>query len=571
MTSAWEQLPVIQAETAVLSLLAEQGELWAGGAGGVACLAGDAWDVRIADLAVRSVMAFARQDGFLFVAGFGGVARSHNNGLSWRTGVMPKEDDIATALAISPQFAENGTMLAGTLDSGMLRSADSGLTWTSASFGMGAVEITTLRWISGEIVLAGTPEGLFRSTNGGRAWRRCADLGERPIADAVIRADGTIVVVAMTGEIAISEDAGARWRLFDGGMPEDVEVNALSALESGALLLGTSGHGLWRSDTGETWSLVADNPVLALAVDGLRAFAGTDRGLIRSDDGGLTWEAMAPPPVHDLRRIDVVAGVPVVTGIGTTPVRQDDSGQWIEIPAFPRPLSWLGAGWGDSLLASTPEGLFQSADLGESWKVVIEGEAGWITALTILAPGEGWAARADGSSLMKTKDAGASWEQLASPFGVAPLVALQALPEGAFRHSTLLAATYDVRQHLLTVWRSDDGGVNWRADGRAQTEWPGVSMLPDPPTLTMGNLVAVYQGEGAWDRSVVAGTGVRRIVRENGELIALSTSGIWRKSGSEWIGLHDDLAMDRVMDIALVRGQLLCLLAGGVVKRREMA
>jgi len=96
-------------------------------------------------------------------------------------------------------------------------------------------------------------------------------------------------------------------------------------------------------------------------------------------------------------------------------------------------------------------------------------------------------------------------------------------------------------------------------------------MLPDPPTLTMGNLVAVYQGEGAWDRSVVAGTGVRRIVRENGELIALSTSGIWRKSGSEWIGLHDDLAMDRVMDIALVRGQLLCLLAGGVVKRREMA
>ena len=202
----------------------------------------------------------------VFVGVNGGILRSWDGGQNWESAWLPSPPPAVLALTISPNFTQDGILLAGTLEDGVLRSSDRGQRWVAWNFGLLDLNILCLTispaFATDDTLYAGTQSGLFRSTNGGRAWRE-VDL---PC--------GFEAVLSLAFSPNFVEDA--------------------------TLFAGTENHGLWRSqDGGQTWARVGESvvtePVNAICLDpqypirphGLVLQGGV---LFVFQDGGETWQ-----------------------------------------------------------------------------------------------------------------------------------------------------------------------------------------------------------------------------------------------------------------------------------------
>ena len=204
-------------------------------------------------------------DQSVYAAVKGGVLRSSDAGDSWFTAGFPAPPPVFSALVASPDFERDGFLLAGTMEDGVFSSTDRGARWAAWNFGLFDLNVLCLAlspaWTDDETVFAGTETGLYRSTNGGRAWRPSGFPSE--LAPAL--------------SIACYDDGRGATQL----------------------LLGTESNGLLASrDQGETWAPVGEG-VISGAVNqlhaakeadgGLAVYALTAEGVMRSDDAGLNW------------------------------------------------------------------------------------------------------------------------------------------------------------------------------------------------------------------------------------------------------------------------------------------
>ena len=207
-----------------------------------------------------------RQDRLVFAGISGAVLRSKDAGIHWRAASFPPPAPLVVALAISPDFAQDGILFAAAAEDGVFCSTDGGIHWGAWNFGLLDLNLLSLvispDFAVDETIFAGTSTGLFRSTNGGRAWREV----QLPIDyDAIL-------------SLAISP-AFAR---------------------DGLIFAGTENNGLLRSDDrGDTWVKVSA-PHLQGPVNGILLspeFPGDPtlisilaNGVYLSRDGGLRWE-----------------------------------------------------------------------------------------------------------------------------------------------------------------------------------------------------------------------------------------------------------------------------------------
>jgi photosystem II stability/assembly factor-like uncharacterized protein len=575
----WQQLPPLVLPSPVLALAAWRETLWVGGVGGVArCnLSGEqrTWAPEVATLLLAPVTALLALDGLLLAGGSGGIAYSYDNGTSWRPAELEDGVVSVTAFAASPAFASDHTLIAATLANGLVRSNDGGHTWTNASFGLNSLEVTALSWISGATVLAATSDGIYRSGDAGRGWRLVHADDELEIESFVGLPDRTILALRVNGGWLRSQDAGKRWqpREADG---QDLQVSSCFVTPTGALLLGTLERGLLRSvDAGANWQSVSGQTVYAGACvqDGI--YIGTDIGVRYSADDGLTWGELPCPPVHDVRTLLTHHEQLLLTGTYSGALAATPASTWRRLADVPQPLTACAFAPDGGLLLSGPEGLTHLSLEDGTRQTLLAGEQGQVAHLVIRAQGAGtqiWTASADGTRLLRSADGGANWQQLPAPFGILPLVAMQAIAD------RLLAATYDPRQYRVCLWYSTDGGENWVRSIEAGTGWPLVSSCPQPAAFSIGNVLFLEQAPGQWRQAVVGSDGspVRRVLsfQQDGEpvFLALTTSGIQRSDdgGASWRPVSTDLPGEQMLDIALVGEALYVLLTAGRVCRRVL-
>jgi len=208
----------------------------------------------------------AEESPSVFVGVNGGILRSWDDGQNWESTLLPSPPPVVSALTISPNFAQDGILFAGTLEDGVLCSSDRGRRWAAWNFGLLDLNILCLAispaFATDETLYAGTQSGLFRSTNGGRAWRE-------------VHLPGGFEVVL---SLAISPDFAKDTTLF----------------------AGTENHGLRRSrDGGQTWERVGKSvftePINAILLDPeyprkLDSLVLQGSVLFASQDGGETWK-----------------------------------------------------------------------------------------------------------------------------------------------------------------------------------------------------------------------------------------------------------------------------------------
>ena len=204
-------------------------------------------------------------DQTVFAGAPGGVLRSEDGGQSWTVVMFPSPPPTVSTMVVSPNFASDGVVLAGTMEDGVFRSANGGRNWSIWNFGLLDLRVISMvispDFVNDETLYVGTESGIFWSGNGGRAWRE-VDL---PV--------GFTAVLSLALSPNFAED--------------------------GVIFAGTESYGLFKSnDFGESWIRLGE-AVITDIVNGIvlspdfsakpEILVALGEALLISRDGGDTW------------------------------------------------------------------------------------------------------------------------------------------------------------------------------------------------------------------------------------------------------------------------------------------
>ncbi|MGV8803590.1 MAG: DUF6519 domain-containing protein [Polaromonas sp.] len=286
------------------------------------------------------------------------------------------------------------------------------------------------------------------------------------------------------------------------------------------------------------YALTADTHAFAVqAVDANVAWiAGEDGALLRTGDGGASWQLVSLQTSAHLRALAQAGGVGWAAGDGGVLRKTSDAGQswqaqdsgtrstWRGAAAFDAQRAWLvgdggivmatldgGASWRlaqtdatrlhavrfadalNGLAVGQAGAIVASHDGGQTWTAAASGSTAHLHALALLGT-QAWAAGA-GGTLLRSADAGATWQASATTVS-ATLLAI------GFRDANEGWAVGEGG----TVLHSVDGGVRWTLEttGSADT-LRGLSFVGSGPGWAVGDgSTALRIGAGSPDVQPVA-------------------------------------------------------------------
>src|SRR5437867_2950034 len=234
----------------------------------------------------------------------GGVWKTTSAGETWYP-ILDSIKSVSSIGAVEVASSDPNVVYVGTgdlnsflegLGDGMYKSFDAGRTWRRIGL-EGTQQITTIlvhprdpnlvlvAALGGFFQSGSDARGVFRSTDGGATWAKTLYVDDKTGIGTLARApDAPDVILAAT-----------RYRYIPAGA--DNLPNADTALTRSRLYKSTDGGVTWREIVGASTGLPRLTGRLSIAVangtNAQRIYLIGDFGLYRSDDGGTTWRHMA--------------------------------------------------------------------------------------------------------------------------------------------------------------------------------------------------------------------------------------------------------------------------------------
>lgn len=221
----------------------------------------------------------------------GAILRSADSGMTWTSVVSPTR---ATLTAISFSDDSHGWIVGH--DGVILATADGGTTWTQQFDNPELSFLDVLALDARHAWVSGAFGAFFSTTDGGKTWTRQTILTEDLHFNALTATGSDTVVLA--GERGTLLRASRNEPIFTA-TPVDYEGSFFSLLDLGAdtlLACGLRGHVFRSEDNGTSWQPVElPSPSLILAAvklnNGTIVLAGQARAFFISKDNGRTFSA----------------------------------------------------------------------------------------------------------------------------------------------------------------------------------------------------------------------------------------------------------------------------------------
>src|SRR5437870_5808320 len=303
----------------------------------------------------------------LYAATGDGIARLEESGEAW-TVELSLPGSGAQCLAVDRDDPD--TVYAGLREGGVRRTVDAGRSWVDCALPEPAVFSLAVSAVDGAVYAGTEPSRLFRSGDGGASWRELEALLELPSRPS--------------------------WRFPPRPWTSHVRWIAPSPHAADLLLVGIELGGLMRSsDGGETWQdhrPGAQRDVHSLAwhrrVEG-RAYEAGGGGAVFSEDAGESWQPVAEgrdrhytwsvavdPDDPELWYVSASTGPHAAHGRGDPQARiyrRSAREPWRALAdGLPEPLPAMPyalVAADDRLFAGLADGqIWESGDRGESWR-----------------------------------------------------------------------------------------------------------------------------------------------------------------------------------------------------------
>ncbi len=280
-----------------------------------------------------------------------------------------------------------------------------------------------------------------------------------------IRRTALLGSVILSFATALAAQALAAWRPVGPGLPASPVSGALIAAPNGSTLYTIGRRGLLfkSTDGSDSWTALSGvTGVYSLLSDPRNPetlYAGTSHGVLKSTDGGSTWEG-------------VNTGLP------------KGSPAWAQVLAIDsvNPSIIYVQKW---------QGLFKSSDGGQSWSVLNALGADFQIQKLFIDPNHATLYAGLGPGLYKSTDGGKTWHTVPATGVTGYCCDLLSFDPAT---STLYArGGIDPIQnpgHYGSIYKSTDQGNTWTPAGSGFPDDAGTRLVPDP--ISPGTIYAPY-------------------------------------------------------------------------------
>lgn len=212
-----------------------------------------------------------------------GVFISEDGGQTWQQSISGMDDSEIAALAKAP----NGDLYAG---GEWLYYSEDGINWNMISQGFPDNEILAtdiLIETNGKVIVATDDFGIRYTENQGQSWT-VANSGLEDVAMNFIRKSPNGYLFTADGyNLYRTNNLDGGWEIINNGLT-DTDIVEFT-VGNGALFAITYSNGVFRStDNGDNWSLIIDEDVNNVVVNGSDVY-GSGNGVLFSDDNGVSW------------------------------------------------------------------------------------------------------------------------------------------------------------------------------------------------------------------------------------------------------------------------------------------
>ncbi len=474
----------------------------------------------------------------------GGVWKTTNAGTTW----FPVTDAVhairgITALAVAPSqpqivYAGTGSIFGSEYSSGIWKSNNAGTLWQSAGLqNAGAITALLVDPHDPNLLLASTrgipyhkggERGVFRSTDGGQAWKQVLNVGPKSGATSIVWAyDNPHIIFATVAQtyhasgahsfirhpgpttLYKSDDEGLTWSRVDGrNQPKVIGEIAVANHTHSLRLYMLNRTGLYRSDNGSaSWSLGTktiytsskqvlvdpDNPDVIYTM-GTTVYRSTDGGhtlvAFKGAPGGddpNQWWIDPTDPHHIIYGGDQGASISLDGGRSWTLWYNQVTAEVYKVSTDNRYPYWIYATKQDSgAIAVASRGLFGEINGFFDWFNL----PGWETGFVTPDP-------ADPNLIFLNGDLGFlsrlywnTWQaQIIDP----GMGSITTVSDTSFRRAVSAPIVFspqnakDLYFGTQNVWESPDSGTHWRKISPDLTAHPGKPPEPPPEGVHHGD------------------------------------------------------------------------------------